>query len=74
LIGGLSPKVGWKSLELLAEKVLPLMGHGKKGTRRATAKSKPSATSTKKKKPVKKAKAATKKPKAKKQYWGWPPA
>jgi alkanesulfonate monooxygenase SsuD/methylene tetrahydromethanopterin reductase-like flavin-dependent oxidoreductase (luciferase family) len=29
LIGGLSPKIGWRSLELLVEKVLPLMGYDK---------------------------------------------
>jgi alkanesulfonate monooxygenase SsuD/methylene tetrahydromethanopterin reductase-like flavin-dependent oxidoreductase (luciferase family) len=27
LIGGLSPKIGWKSLELLVDKVLPMIGH-----------------------------------------------
>jgi hypothetical protein len=49
LIAGLSPKIGWKSLELLVDKVLPQLGHGKKkpATRSAasarSAKTKPKA-------------------------------
>jgi len=59
LIGGLSPKVGWKSLELLVDKVLPLMGHGKLRTSVAVA-----SKSRTLKKP--KAKAASNKAVAKK--------
>ena len=76
LIGGLSPKVGWKSLELLVEKVLPMLGHGKKKKagsakvatgKRTTkaAKSRKKAKGAKKKTSVKKTKAKAKKIKTK---------
>ena len=69
LIGGLSPKIGWKSLELLVEKVLPLMGYGKKKPKRtASAKSSTAAArSGKKKKPAAKTKKKVKRPSAKKR-------
>jgi alkanesulfonate monooxygenase SsuD/methylene tetrahydromethanopterin reductase-like flavin-dependent oxidoreductase (luciferase family) len=62
LIGGLSPKVGWKSLELLVDKVLPLMGHGKQRTKVAVG---AKATTSRKTKKAAIKKAARKKAPAK---------
>jgi alkanesulfonate monooxygenase SsuD/methylene tetrahydromethanopterin reductase-like flavin-dependent oxidoreductase (luciferase family) len=65
LLGGLSPKIGWRSLELLVDKVFPLLGHGKKKTTRgvkagSSVKSTKPAKGAKKKTPAKKAAAKSK--------------